>query len=435
MDGLTEASDPSASRNDRRSLQARFHAVRGETACLAAPLSPEDQMLQSMPEASPVKWHQAHTTWFFETFLLRPHLKEYEAFDQAYNYLFNSYYEQIGERHARPARGLLSRPSLADIEAYRKHVDAAMERLWLDTDEQAWAKLAPLIELGLHHEQQHQELILTDLKHGLAQNAFDPVYVAAPPRAAGTPGALDWLAHPGGIVGIGHSGPDAGFSFDNEGPRHDALLQPFRLADRPVTVGEFLEFIADGGYECAPLWLADGWTWVQENGVRHPLYWRDEGEGSFSLFTLSGRHDLDPGEPVTHVSYYEADAFARWAGRRLPTEAEWEAMAQDRPVTGNLAQDRHYHPLPAAPARAGEGVRQIYGDVWEWTASAYQPYPGFRPPAGAVGEYNGKFMINQMVLRGGSCATQAGHLRATYRNFFYPPDRWQFTGIRLADDG
>jgi ergothioneine biosynthesis protein EgtB len=309
-----------------------------------------------------------------------------------------------------------------------------MARLWLDTDEQAWAKIGPLIELGLHHEQQHQELILTDLKHGLAQNALDPIYVTSPPRETAEPTPMGWITHPGGRVAIGHPGPKAGFSFDNEGPRHEVLLSPFRLADRSVNVADYLEFIDDGGYDEATLWLSDGWAWVRQNDVRHPLYWRDEGAGGYSLFTLSGRRDLDPAEPVTHISYYEADAFARWAGRRLPTELEWEAVAADRPIEGNLAQSRHYHPVPTAAPCENGAPRQLFGDVWEWTVSAYLPYPGYRPPTGAVGEYNGKFMISQMVLRGGSCATQTGHLRASYRNFFYPPDRWQFTGIRLADD-
>lgn len=403
-------------------LAADYEQVRASTEALAAPLSPEDQCIQSAPEVSPTKWHRGHTSWFFETFVLSPHLGGYEAFHPLFGYLFNSYYEIVGDRHPRPQRGLISRPGVAEVADYRTYVDAAMDRLLnrpLDDD------LAGLVELGLHHEQQHQELMLMDIKHVLAQNPLQPAY-AAVPFAAGDPAAQAWVDHPGGLVEIGHDG--GGFAFDNESPRHQVWLHPFALASRPVTCGDWLAFIDDGGYERPELWLSDGWATVQEHGWRAPLYWF-HADDDWWVFTLAGPRPVDSAEPVCHVSYYEADAYARWAEARLPTEFEWEAHAAAAPATGRFLDQQLLHPRPAP---GGGGLEQMFGDVWEWTASAYLPYPGYQPPAGAVGEYNGKFMVNQHVLRGGCCASPPGHTRATYRNFFPPAARWPFTGLRLA---
>ncbi len=423
------ASEDDRAGETREAALASFAATRLTSLELAAPLTSEDQGLQSMPEASPTKWHLAHTAWFFETFILVPHLAGYKPFHPKYGYLFNSYYEAVGPRHARPQRGLLSRPSLADIHAYRRHVEDAVARVIADADAATWATAAPLLALGVNHEQQHQELILTDILHALAQNPLKPAYKPFRPHGVGTAPALAWIDVPGGLVEIGTDGVD-GFCFDNEGPRHKVWLQPFRIASRPVTNGEYLEFIADGGYRRPELWLSDGWAACQARGWRAPLYWEDDA-GGWRMMTLAGMRAVDAAEPVCHVSYFEADAHARWARKRLPTEAEWETLATGREVAGNFADRGHFHPIPCAP---GAGPRQVFGDVWEWTASAYGPYPGFKSAAGAVGEYNGKFMSGQMVLRGGSAATPAGHVRASYRNFFYPPDRWQFSGIRLASD-
>jgi len=410
---------------------ATYRAVRDRTEALAAPLGPEDQVVQSMPDASPTKWHRAHTTWFFDEFVLggttRPD----------YRYLFNSYYEAVGPRQPRNARGLITRPTVDEVATYRAEVDDAMAAVLTDDP-------SPLVELGLHHEQQHQELLLMDAKHLLHQNPLRPAYSAAPH----TPTPVDvlgwgWVEHPGGIVPIGHDG--RGFTYDNELPRHDVLLQPFALADRAVTAGEWRSFMADGGYERSELWLSDGWYAVQQHGWDSPLYWEpsaDRGAGEWDLFTLGGLRPVDPSEPVVHVSYYEADAYARWAGHRLPTEQEWEAIAHPLAsefadcegtfVDDHLAEGTVVHPRPAGAHRHGGPPRQLFGDVWEWTGSAYLPYPGFAPAPGAVGEYNGKFMSGQHVLRGGCCATPAGHLRTTYRNFFPPSARWAFSGVRLA---
>ncbi len=401
----------------------RYEEVRALTEELAAPLSPEDQTVQSMPDVSPTKWHRAHVSWFFETFLLERYLESYKAYDTCFGYLFNSYYEAVGDRYPRPSRGLVSRPGVEDVRRYRGHVDDRMlELLAEDLDEEA----AFLFELGLNHEQQHQELLLMDIKHVLSMSPLDPAYLEAPsgqPEASSGE-AADWIAHPGGIVAVGTD--SAGFFFDNESPRHVVQLAPFELSDRAVTCGEWLEFIDDGGYSRPELWLSDGWAAVKEQGWVAPLYWREEG-GDWTLFTLFGRRPVSPAEPVCHVSYYEADAFARWSGARLPTEFEWEAVAGEPAGGSRFLQATSPHPRPQQqPA--------FYGDVWRWTASAYLPYPGFRPAAGAVGEYNGKFMVNQHVLRGGSCVTPAGHIRRSYRNFFPPAARWPFAGLQLARD-
>ncbi len=407
-------------------LAARFRAVRARTEWLCAPLSPEDMVVQSMPDASPAKWHLAHTTWFFETFVLAPREPGFAPFHPRYGYLFNSYYDAVGPRHQRARRGLLTRPPLAEIRAYRAQVGARVEALLarrLDAEGEA------VLELGLHHEQQHQELLLTDVKHALSSNPLRPAY--APPLLASARRAppLGFVAHAGGLHEVGHAGP--GFAFDNEGPRHRVWLEPFAIATRAVTNREYLAFMEDGGYRRPELWLFDGFAAAQANGWEAPLYWERQAAG-WILFTLHGPRPLDPDEPVAHVSFYEADAYARWAGARLPTEEEWEVAAGDAAGDGAFADGGRFHPAVAAEERAAHQVAQVFGDVWEWTRSAYGPYPRFRPAAGALGEYNGKFMCNQLVLRGGSCATPAGHVRRTYRNFFHPEARWQFSGIRLA---
>ncbi len=404
-------------------LSERYQRIRAATEQLAAPLGPEDQVVQSMPDVSPTKWHRAHTTWFFEQFVLARHAPGYRRFDEAYGYLFNSYYNTLGQMHPRPERGLLSRPTVAEITAYRDYVDERMAELLPELDPEG--AVARLVTLGTHHEQQHQELLLTDIKHVFSANPLRPAYHAAVGAVAGAADSARFVGSEGGIVAMGHDGD--GFHFDNEGPRHRVFLEPHAVADRPVSNGEYLEFIRDGGYRKPALWLSDGWATVQARGWQRPIYWHED---LATEFTLAGDRPLDPGGPVCHLSYYEADAYARWADARLPTEAEWENLAAGRALEGNLRERGALHPqLPA-----GTGVRQLFGDVWEWTASAYASYPGYRPPRGAVGEYNGKFMCNQMVLRGGSCVTPAGHLRASYRNFFYPDARWQFTGLRLAKD-
>ncbi|WP_157263392.1 ergothioneine biosynthesis protein EgtB [Azohydromonas aeria] len=418
---------------DRSRLLRRLQAVRAHSLALAQPLSAEDCALQSMPDASPVKWHLGHTSWFFETLVLSPHCAGYRAFDARFAYLFNSYYEALGPRHPRPQRGLLSRPALAEVLDYRRHVDAALQEFVEAGAEEAFNAAAALIELGLQHEQQHQELIVTDVKHLLSLNPLQPAYLApeAAPAAAAAAEAppLRWLDFEGGLAEIGHAG--TGFAFDNEGPRHRVWLEPYRLANRPVSCGEFLDFIADGGYRRPELWLSDGWAWVQAGGVAAPAYWHPQ-DGL--LFTLRGPRPLDRAEPACHLNLYEAAAYAQWAGARLPTEAEWEAAAQAQPAAAapagkSLAE--HLHPRPAAD---GPGLLQLDDAVWQWTRSGYEPYPGFQPLAGAVGEYNGKFMVGQNVLRGGSCASPAGHVRPSYRNFFPAAARWQFTGVRLARD-
>ena len=396
-------------------LAAAFRATRALSEALAAPLSDADATVQSMADASPAKWHLAHTTWFWETFLLRDHLPHYALWRDEWAFLFNSYYEAEGKRHARAARGMLSRPSFGQIAEWRAHVTERMELL-LDRED-----LAALIRLGIAHEQQHQELLLTDIKHALFQNPLGPaMWPGVVVAGAGSTGETSWHEHPGGIALVGHDG--TGFGFDNEGPPHRVLLEPFALADRLVTNREWQAFIDDGGYQSASLWLSDGWVWVQAERIAAPLYWRGE-----EHFTHAGCQPRDPSAPVTHVSYYEADAFAAWAQARLPTEFEWETMAHAHDPAGGNQLDAPAPPLP-------RGGTDLFGDCWQFTRSAYLPYPRFRPAEGAVGEYNGKFMSGQFVLKGASCATMRGHSRASYRNFFYPHQRWQFTGVRLAKD-
>jgi ergothioneine biosynthesis protein EgtB len=407
-------------------LLARYAQIRDATRALCTDLSAEDCALQSMPDASPVKWHLAHTSWFFETFVLEQGLAGYRHFDPGFRFLYNSYYVGVGERHARPERGLISRPALDEIHAYRRHVDEAIVR-WMQTTDPT-DQVLDIFELGLHHEQQHQELILTDLKHLLSRNPLGPAYAAAPEASGDGPGPLRWVAFPAGVREIGH-GADR-FSFDNERPRHRVYLDPFRIASRLVTNREYLAFIGDGGYARPQLWLSDGWDARAAQQWAAPLYWQRDGD-RWRVFTLHGMREVDPDEPVCHVSYYEADAYARWAGARLATEAEWETAAAGLPVAGNFVESKRFHPSRGGSA---DGLQQMYGEVWQWTNSAYLGYPGYRPAAGALGEYNGKFMVNQMVLRGGSCVTPQSHIRPTYRNFFYPWARWQFMGIRLAQD-
>jgi ergothioneine biosynthesis protein EgtB len=414
----------------------RYRDVRRQTLHLCATLAPEDTVVQSMPDVSPTKWHLAHTTWFFERFVLRDHLSGYDEFDPAYDHLFNSYYYTVGEMHARARRGLLSRPTLAEVLHYRCYVDEHMESLLDSAD--CRGDVDFLVTLGIHHEQQHQELLLTDIKHVFSMNPLRPVYRDPAPRRAAGAGDIDFIEGPDGVLACGARGFDgataadaaadsAPFRFDNETPRHDVLVRPHALASRPVTNGEYLAFVRDGAYRKPSLWLADAWTLINREGWSRPLYWSED---LASEFTLNGQCELDPDAPVAHVSFYEADAFARWAGCRLPSEFELELVLAGTPVAGNFVEQEQWHPRSAG----GAGMRQLYGDVWEWTASPYTPYPGFRPLAGSLGEYNGKFMCSQLVLRGGSCATPQSHMRATYRNFFYPDARWQFSGIRLARD-
>jgi len=403
-----------------------YRRVRDATLALCATLAPEDTVAQSMPDASPAKWHLAHTTWFFEQFLLAHFDPAYRRFHDGWDYLFNSYYQTVGPMHARPQRGLLTRPALEEVVAYRARVDDAMCALLQGQGEDR--DVMERVTLGLNHEQQHQELLLTDIQHLFSLNPLQPAFRGVPPTSETAAVPLRFITGREGIAEIGHAGK--GFAYDNETPRHRELLHPHAIANRCVTNAEFREFIDKGGYREPALWLSEGWDTVRREGWSHPLYWDDAFE---TRFTLGGRRPIEPAAPVCHVSFFEADAFARWAGARLPTEAEWEAMAQDRPIEGNFVDSGFLRPLPA---REGSDLNplQMFGDVWEWTSSPYVGYPGYKPATGALGEYNGKFMCGQWVLRGGSCATPSGHVRASYRNFFYPAARWQFSGIRLARD-
>ena len=417
--------------SDRAELTALFRRVRHATEVLTAGLSPEVQTIQSMPDVSPTKWHLAHTSWFFETFVLMPYLSGYRVFHPDYSYLFNSYYESVGRRHPRAERGLIARPDVKEAGAYREHVTAAVLDLVNRAGQSEWPEILRLLELGINHEEQHQELILMDIKHVLSLNPSKPFYRQSRKIAGLSRGnsAADWLEFSCGLIEIGHRGP--WFAFDNEMPRHNVWLEPFRLATRLVTCGEYLEFMDDGGYLRPELWLSDGWATVNAQGWEAPLYWERGNGGDWAVFQLSGLEPLNPEQPVCHVSHYEADAFARWAGRRLPSEAEWEVAAANVPEEGNFAELEIFAPMPAT-FQAG-ALAQMFGDVWEWASSPYIGYPGFRIAPGAVGEYNGKFMSSQMVLRGGSAITPSRHMRRTYRNFFPPSARWAFSGIRLAE--
>jgi ergothioneine biosynthesis protein EgtB len=414
----------------RLPLDRRLFETRQLTLELAAPLTAEDMTVQPMDDASPTKWHLAHVTWFFETFVLAKHLKAYRLFDDDFNFCFNSYYESQGARQPRGARGLLTRPTAQSVFAYREHVDDALRALFAQGIDPR-GEVARLIEIGINHEQQHQELLLTDILSLFAASPLRPAYRRSPRNAShSAPTSQGWIAYEGGIRSCGANGD--GYCWDNELPRHQVLIHPFRLADRLVTNAEWMSFVDDGGYRTASLWLADGWATVKRLQWESPLYW-EKRDGAWQQMSLDGLGPVDPGAPVAHVSYYEADAFARWAGHRLPTEFEWEVAAASLPVRGNMIATRALRPLPVSEAANGR-PRQMFGDVWEWTQSAYLPYPGYRPPQGAIGEYNGKFMVSQQVLRGASCVTPDGHSRGTYRNFFYPHQRWQFVGLRLASE-
>jgi ergothioneine biosynthesis protein EgtB len=410
-------------------LLSFYQSVRETSQSLAARLSDADATVQSMPDASPAKWHLAHTTWFFETIVLLAFYPGYRVFNEKFNFLFNSYYNSIGARHPRPKRGLLTRPSLDEIYDYRAHVDKAVARL---IEKRVSPQARELIELGCHHEQQHQELLLTDILHLFAQNPLGPAYKSAELLVVEPDGSnqLAFVTQPGGLVEVGHDGE--GFAFDCEAPRHKTFIEPFRLADRLVTNREWIEFVEAGGYRNPLLWLSDGWAKVQADGWTMPLYWNERENKDYWTMTLRGAQPVDPAAPVCHISYFEADAYATWVGRRLPTEFEWESAAEDLAPTGNFLDTERLRPRPASPADGG--VRQMFGDVWEWTRSSFAPYPRFKPAEGAVGEYNGKFMCGQFVLRGGSCVTPASHMRPTYRNFFPPDARWQFSGLRLAEE-
>jgi ergothioneine biosynthesis protein EgtB len=406
-----------------------YRAIRADTERLCAPLTVEDHIVQTTPEASPAIWHLAHVSWFFETFILSEFVQGYRTFQALFRELYNSYYEQVGPFHPRHERGFLSRPTLAEVMQYRAHIDAHMQALLESPTEEHWPALRARLQLGLNHEQQHQELLLTDIKRNFSANPMLPVYRHDLPEAPSRPATpMSWREFAGGEVAIGHAGSE--FAYDNELPRHRLHLEPFRLATRLVDNSEYLAFMADGGYRRPELWLSDGWAQVRMAGWTAPLYWRQM-DGEWWQFGLSGLTRLDMAAPVSHVSYYEAEAYAAWAGKRLPSEAEWEHAAEGLPVSGNMRATGMLRPLPAP---GGDGLGQMYGDVWELTNSAYRPYPGYRHQAGPLGEYNGKFMCNQVVLRGGSCVTADDHIRVTYRNYFYPHERWQFQGLRLAED-
>ena len=433
---LTAQSEPTPSASSLPSsrvatLAERFDAVRAQTEHLCEPLDTEDYVVSSMADVSPTKWHLAHTSWFFETFILGPHAPEYRSPNSRYAFLFNSYYVQAGERHCRAMRGLVTRPTVREVFAYRSHVNDAMRTLLGEINDDASHPAYPLIVLGLHHEQQHQELLVTDIKHVFWMNPLRPVYRERPELPARAMPESAWRSFSGGVHRIGHQGE--GFSFDNELPAHREFLEDFKLASRLVTNGEYLDFINDGGYKRSELWLSPGLAMVQSGGWEAPFYW-EHADSGWTEFTLAGTRAVTLDEPVCHVSYYEADAFARWAQRRLPTEAEWEVAARNAPVEGTFVESERFHPAPVSAEAVETGqLTQLYGDVWQWTQSAYVGYPGFQPDTGAIGEYNGKWMADQWVLRGASCATPQSHARLTYRNFFPSDARWQFLGIRLAD--
>ncbi len=403
-------------------LAEKYRQIRSATERLCEPLAIEDYVVQSMTDASPTRWHLAHTSWFFETLVLRRLVSDYKSVDDTFQYLFNSYYHTLGDQFPRPQRGMLTRPTVEEVMRYREHVDRHMLAL-LEDEESRRSLSITTIMMGLNHEQQHQELILTDLKHLLSHNPLHPVYREAKQLPESTIPPISWLKHEGGLVEIGFEGDT--FAYDNEQPRHRVYLEPFEMASRPITCGEYLEFIDAGGYTRPEFWLSDGWSTVREHGWRAPIYWTEQ-DREWVTYTLSGLQAVDATEPMCHISYYEADAYARWAGARLPTEAEWEVVAEDCEITGNFVESERFHPAPSATSS------QMFGDVWEWTSSAYSCYPGYRQPEGALGEYNAKFASGQMVLRGGSCATPRSHIRSTYRNFFPPYARWQFAGVRLA---
>ena len=438
---IRDGSPPDDATQALNAAYRRFAATRAQSERLIEGLEPEDMVVQSMEDASPVKWHLAHTTWFFESFLLRPHAPGYREFDPRYAYLFNSYYVQAGPRYARPQRGLVTRPTVAETRAFRAHVDAGVAALVQHAPTEKAGMIAEILELGRHHEMQHQELLATDLLHALSFNPLEPAYRRPEPLGMAQPALpARFVEYEGGVVEIG-AGPETPFSYDCEGPRHQTLIQPFRLASRPVTNGEWIAFVEDGGYETPTLWLSDGWARAQAEGWTAPLYWRREtGDGggrAWWAFGLRGAQPVDADAPVVHVSYYEADAFARWAGKRLPSEFEWEHAARrahgDDIPAGNFMESGHFRPRPTGSSD-DDAPGALYGDVWEWTRSPFTPYPGYRPVEGALGEYNGKFMVNQFVLRGGSCATPRDQMRASYRNFFHPHQRWQMMGLRLAED-
>jgi len=414
-------------RHSRKTLTERFKSIRGFSQQLVEPLETEDFVVQAIENTSPTKWHLAHVSWFYETFVLEKAIADYESLHPQYSYIFNSYYLQTGEPHTRSKRGLLSRPTVEQVFEYRKYVDEQILNFLEQATEEELAEYGPVIEIGNHHEQQHQELMLTDLKYMFAQNPLYPEYKALSALEGKKPEPMKWVSFDEGIYKIGNEGDE--YTYDNEHPRHRKFLEPFALSDRLVTNGEFMDFMEDGGYKRSELWLDDGWATVNERNWEAPLYWINK-DGEWYHYTLGGLRKVNPNEPVTHVSYYEADAYARWADARLPREAEWEVAAGDKPYKGNFVEDGHYHPRPLQENNGA--LKQIYGDVWEWTMSAYEPYPGYKPLPGALGEYNGKFMCSQYVLRGGSCATSQTHIRKTYRNFFYPDARWQFNGLRLA---
>jgi ergothioneine biosynthesis protein EgtB len=418
-----------ANQEDAYAIKSRFIQVRKFTEHIVEPLETEDFVIQATPDVSPAKWHLAHTTWFFERFVLIPNDPAYRAFKPEFDHLFNSYYETIGKPFPRPSRGLLARPTTAEVIDYRHYVEEHILNLLDRRDDALLSKIGPIIEIGLNHEQQHQELLFTDIKYNFFINPLRPIYREAKESAASASPFI-WQRFEGGLIEIGHNGN--GFSFDNEGPRHKVWLDPYGIASRPVTNGEFMAFIEDGGYEEVKYWLSDGWTTVKEEGWKAPLYW-EKIDGTWHYFTLFGIRKVDENEPVAHVSYYEAAAYASWAGKRLPTEAEWETAFAKEEIKGNFAESGHYHPSSSEKTKHS-GLTKGYGDVWEWTMSPYMPYPGNKPLEGALGEYNAKFMANQMVLRGGSCVTPSSHIRLTYRNFFQPEKRWQFSGFRLAED-